>query len=161
MLNVQLDVSKAIDWLEALPQSVHDALLESMDALRLLLEDKVVNDKLSGQVLNAKTGALQRSIVSGLNDDDTAVYGWVGSSGDVSYAAIQEFGGKTAAHDIMPDKAKALAFLVGGKKIFAKIVHHPGSVIPERSYLRSALADMEDEIVAEATEAVRTGLEQK
>jgi hypothetical protein len=57
-------------------------------------------------------------------------------------------GGHTAAHDIVPTKAEALAFMMGGQQVFAKIVHHPGSRIPERSFMRSGLFDMADEIVA-------------
>ena len=66
----------------------------------------------------------------------------------MKYAAIQEFGGRTAAHDIVPDKARALAFVVAGRRVFARIVHHPGSTLPARSYLRSSLADMAGEIAA-------------
>ena len=36
---------------------------------------------------------------------------------------------------------------------FARKVEHPGSLIPERSYLRSALEDMKDEILASLTDA--------
>ncbi len=72
----------------------------------------------------------------------------VGSYGDVKYAAIQEYGGKTGAHEILPVKGKVLAFLVGGAMRFARRVEHPGSVIPERSYLRSSLDEMSAEIVA-------------
>jgi hypothetical protein len=36
---------------------------------------------------------------------------------------------------------------VGGKQVFAKIVHHPGSVMPERSFMRSSLAEMRPEII--------------
>jgi hypothetical protein len=41
-----------------------------------------------------------------------------------------------------------LAFIAGDGLHFARRVEHPGSLIPERSYLRSALADMTDEILA-------------
>ena len=81
----------------------------------------------------------------------------VGSFGDVKYAAIQEYGGRTAAHEIVPDKAQALAFLVGGVLRFARRVQHPGSTIPPHAYLQSSLEESSDEIVAElasvATEA--------
>ena len=56
----------------------------------------------------------------------------------------------------MPSKAQALAFVAGGALRFARKVEHPGSMIPERSYLRSSLDEMSGEIVAaladEATE---------
>ncbi|MGO8834008.1 MAG: hypothetical protein ACLQE9_14500 [Roseiarcus sp.] len=111
------------------------------------LADKVKDDKLSGQVLNALSGDLRASIVSEASVDGDDVVGSVGSTGDVKYAAIQEYGGKTAAHEILPSKAEALAFIVGGALRFARRVEHPGSVIPERSYLRSSLEEMTDEIV--------------
>ncbi len=111
------------------------------------LADKVKDDKLSGQVLNALSGDLRASIVSEASVDGDDVVGSVSSAGDVKYAAIQEYGGKTAAHEILPSKAEALAFIVGGALRFARRVEHPGSVIPERSYLRSSLEEMTDEIV--------------
>jgi hypothetical protein len=38
--------------------------------------------------------------------------------------------------------------------VFAKHVHHPGSRIPARSYLRASLAEMADEIDAGMKSAV-------
>ena len=46
-----------------------------------------------------------------------------------------------------------LAFVAGDGQHFARRVEHPGSLIPERSYLRSALADMNDEIVTALADA--------
>ena len=43
---------------------------------------------------------------------------------------------------------KVRAFVAGNGQHFARRVEHPGSVIPERSYLRSSLEDMKDEILA-------------
>jgi phage gpG-like protein len=158
MLSFSLDASAARDRLDAMPRQIHDALLQKIDALRQDLYDCVVDQKLSGEVLHAKSGALRASIFSDVLDQGDTIRAVVGSAGDVKYAAIQEFGGKTAAHDILPDKAKALAFVGEGKQVFAKIVHHPGSTIPQRSYLRSALADMRDAIVDALTQAAVDGL---
>jgi HK97 gp10 family phage protein len=41
------------------------------------------------------------------------------------YAGYVEFG--TAPHEIRPKTAKALRFTVGGKVVFARVVHHPGT----------------------------------
>ena len=71
----------------------------------------------------------------------------------MKYAAIQEYGGKTSAHEILPVKGDVLAFVVGGGQHFARRVEHPGSLIPERSYLRSSLDDMKDEILAALADA--------
>jgi hypothetical protein len=49
------------------------------------------------------------------------------------------------------DKAKALAFAIGGKQVFAARVNLPAVTVPERSYLRSSLAE---EIVEGLSDAV-------
>jgi phage gpG-like protein len=157
VLSVTVRADKIIAQLDGMPSKVHDALLRKVTALDLMLEAKV-RQKLSGQVLNVKTGALRRSIFGTVDDRGTAVYGHVASSGDVKYAAIHEFGGTTPPHDIIATKAQALAFMVGAKLVFAKVVHHPGSKMPERSFMRSSLADMRAPIIAGLTEAVREGV---
>ena len=49
--------------------------------------------------------------------------------------------------------------MAGGALRFARRVEHPGSIIPERSYLGSALEEMRDEIVAGAGDAAAEALE--
>ncbi|MGH6848443.1 MAG: hypothetical protein ACREC0_13705 [Methylocella sp.] len=139
-------------------QAVQDSLLGQADALRGALEARI-QQKLSGEVLQTRSGALAASIISSIenNGSDTSVS--ISSTG-VPYAAIQEFGGKTAAHDIVAVKAKALAFSMGGQQIFAKSVHHPGSTIPARSYLGSSLAEMSDEIESDFKQAILEALGQ-
>jgi phage gpG-like protein len=135
--------------LDSLPANVIAAIAAKSAALAEALADKVKNEKLSGAVLKPVTGALRDSIVAEVDVIDKSVFAAVSSAGDIKYAAIHEFGGKTPAHEIIPVKAKALAFMIGGTTVFAKRVMHPGSNIPERSYLRSSLAEMKDEIIAE------------
>lgn len=132
---------------EAMPAKVHAALVRKTQSLSVALARHIQEQKLSGQVLKVRTGNLRRSIAFLTTDEGDRITGKAYSSGDVKYAAIHEFGGKTAAHDIVPKKAQFLAFMVGGKQVFAKIVHHPGSVMPERSFMRSSLAEMRPEII--------------
>ena len=152
-----LDLAGA-DVLEArlgvLPGQLIALLSAKAALLASALADKVRNEKLSGGVLNAQSGALRASIVSTVTVGPDAVNVSVGSAGDIKYAAIQEYGGKTAAHEILPDKASVLAFAAGGVLRFARRVEHPGSVIPERSYLRSSLDEMAPEILASLAEAI-------
>jgi len=140
--------------LETLPAAVQAAVRAKAADLAERLRAHVVDDKLSGQVLRSKTGALAASIGAEVTVDGDAVVARVFSSGDLKYARIQEYGGQTPAHDIIPNKAKVLAFITGGETVFARIVHHPGSTIPERSYLRSSLADMAGVIAGELKAAV-------
>ena len=139
-------------------QAVQDALLGQADALRGALQDRI-QQKLSGEVLATRSGALAASIISSIENDGSGTSVSISSTG-VPYAAIQEFGGKTAAHDIVAVKAKALAFSMGGEQIFAKSVHHPGSTIPARSYLGSSLSEMSDEIESGFKQAILEALDQ-
>ena len=112
-----------------------------------------VQQKLSGDVLNQKSGALARSIVTTIDESSTNISVTVASNGDVKYAAIHEFGGVIPPHEIVPDKARALVFVVSGKQAFAARVNLPAIAMPERSYLRSSLAEMADEIREEFAQA--------
>ncbi|MDR3407073.1 MAG: hypothetical protein P4L68_01080 [Methylovirgula sp.] len=132
------------------------ALADKADALRQELEDKV-RANLSGVILKSRSGALLDSISSDIEDDGSGVTATI-TSADVPYAGILEYGGKTAAHDIVPSKAKALAFIAGGAERFAKIVHHPGSTIRAFAYMGSALDDLRDEITSGLKAAVLEAL---
>jgi HK97 gp10 family phage protein len=144
--------------LTAMPSKVHDALRRKVTELALLLEAKVKSDKLSGQVLNVQTGALRRSIFETVEDSPTQVVGKVASSGDVKYAAIHEFGGKIDIPEIVPVKAKALHFMGAGGDVFAKRTRAHTVDMPERSFMRSSLADMQAQITQGLRDAVRQGL---
>jgi phage gpG-like protein len=138
---------------DAYPAALQAALGAKATELASALADLVKNDKLSGSVLNTRSGALRDSIAASVTDEADGFHASVGSEGDVKYAAIQEYGGKTSAHEILPAKGDVLAFITGDGQHFARRVEHPGSSIPERSYLRSALADMSDEIVSALADA--------
>ena len=154
MFALQLDgLEEASARLAAYPAALTAALSAKATELADALADMVKNDKLSGGVLNALSGALRNSIAASVSADPDGVVASVASEGDVKYAAIQEYGGKTSAHEILPVKGQALAFVIGGAQLFARRVEHPGSLIPERSYLRSSLEDMKAEILAALAEA--------
>jgi len=149
MLGLSLSADDALDArLGDFAGALSDALAVKAEGLALALAEAVKVDKLSGQMLAARSGALRDSIAAEVAADGDAVVATVGSLGDLKYAAIEEYGGKTGAHEILPDKAKALAFVAGGAMRFAARVEHPGSTIPARSYLRATLDEQSDAIVA-------------
>src|SRR6201985_3599421 len=155
MFALELDgLDETSGRLDGYPAALRAALSAKATELAAAVTDLVKNDKLSGGVLNARTGALGASIAASVTADGDSVLASVGSEGDVKYAAIQEYGGKTSADEILPVKAGVLALVAGNTQHFARKVEHPGSVIPERSYLRSALGDMKDEILAALADAV-------
>ncbi len=163
MFNITLvGHSEVVARFNSMTGRVRQEIVKKTYTLALLLEQKV-KLKLSGQVLNVRTGRLRRSIHYKVEQTSVAVTGRVVSSSDVKYAAIHEFGGKTPAHVILPKKGKALAFLggygmYGATQVFAKVVHHPGSQIPARPYMRPSLAEMRPEIEAGYRAAVLKGL---
>ncbi|MDE2102206.1 MAG: hypothetical protein KGL39_33480 [Patescibacteria group bacterium] len=105
-----------------------------------------IQRKLSGEVLNVQSSTLRRSIgATRAIVKGASILSAVGSGArfghkSVAYAAILEFGGTTRPHVIRPRNKKVLAFPCrGGGTVFAHSVNHPGSKIPERSYIRSTL----------------------
>lgn len=155
MASVSIElVDRATVRLNAIPEDVRQRLRAAIvrDGQELLSR---VRGKLSGGVLNARSGKLLNSIKGEMHENGTAIYGRTYSSG-VPYAAIHEYGGQTKPHDIYPRTAQALHFFgAGGSEVFARVVHHPGSKIPARSYLRSSLAEMREQMIHDFTEAAK------
>ena len=144
--------------LDGLPAATIAAIHAKSGALadRLLAR---VQQKLGGEAPRTRTGELAASVsVDGPALTDDAITSLTATA---RYAAIQEYGGVTSPHDILPQRAKALAFLAGGQQVFARHVHHPGSHIPERSYLRSSLAELAPVIAAEMKAAVLAAMQQQ
>src|SRR3984885_5410429 len=104
---------------DAYPAALQAALGAKATELAATLADLVKN-KLSGAVLNTSSGALKDSIVASVTADADGVLASVGSEGDVKYAAIQEYGGKTSAHEILPVKGDVLAFVASDGQHFAR-----------------------------------------
>ena len=162
MIEISVSGDKVVAQLRGVGQQAQDRLLKAMQRLMIDLQRKVKEEKLSGQVLQNRTGTLRRSINQTVTADGSSITGQVGTN--VVYAAIHEFGGKTAPHLIEAKNAAALAFIApwgpgkgpGGLSFF-KSVHHPGSQMPERSFLRSALQDMQGQIEETLAKAVIDG----
>lgn len=158
MITVQADETKAALFFSAMGKSIRANIARTVQAQTLLLEGHIKADKLSGQVLNRVTGNLRASIHSEFQDTGDQIIGRVYSDGTVKYGAIHEYGGIINIPDIYPVKAQALHFFAGGKEIFAKHVKAHQVNMPERSFMRSALADQRDAIIAALRAAIVSGL---
>lgn len=160
MINIELQgQEQLLARFESMPGRLRDALLRKMHVVTQDIRNYIVTQKLSGQVVNKRTGNLQRSITPDVSSSGSSVTGKVFSSGDVKYAGILEYGGQTAPHEIVATKAQALAFMMGGKQVFFKRVNHPGSKIEARRFMRDSLKEetpyIRDQIQAAANEAVK------
>lgn len=138
------------------PDQLTDAVRAKVETLQVELLGKV-EANLSGGVLEERSGALKRSIVASIEARGDVLDAGVESIG-IPYAAIQEYGGRTAPHEIVPVKAQALAFVGSGGIGFAKRVAHPGSILPARHYMAGALESLGPEIAGGLKQAVRDAL---
>ena len=139
------------------PDAVHAALAARVAALETMLR-AAVDDNLDGRILTRRSGALAASVSAAIEDDGDMLTATVASDG-VPYAAIQEYGGHTAAHEIAAVKGRVLAFVAGGVVRFAARVQHPGSAIPARAPFGQALDACADDIRSGLKDAVLAALQ--
>jgi phage gpG-like protein len=153
MLDVEIDDRVIMARLSVMPDKMRTRILKTTYTLAEKLKSKV-QQNLTNRLLNIRTGKLVRSIFEQVTNSLNEVSGRVYSSG-LPYAAIQEFGGQTKAHIIEAVNGKALAFKMGGKEVFFKRVHHPGSHIKGAHYMGEAFKEMTPEIQSSYSQAVK------
>lgn len=156
---------EAIVRLKAMGPAIQDRVDKALLALGYDLREHIVKDKLSGQVLKRRSGRLSGNIdVSPITVQGTKHTVKVGTN--VEYAAIHEYGGTIHHPGGTPYfiiRSTGLARFVRKDNPYAwRLAATRAHLItmPERSFLRSALADMTPEIrerialaVAEAVKA--------
>lgn len=130
---------------------------QSIGRLTLKLLTRVKVDKLSGQVLNVRSGRLRRSITHKVVTTPDAVSGLVGTN--VEYARAHELG---FSGQVTVKAHLRQIKMAWGKSITPRTVEvsaHSRQVnLPEKSFLRSALADMKPEIMQTLQQSVRQGI---
>jgi phage gpG-like protein len=150
MISIQLQgEQQLITRLTALPEQLRISLGRVMTRLAIEVE-RNIKLKLSGSVLNVRTGVLRASIRHQVLMTATSVTATIGTN--VNYARFHEFG-VPHSWEIKPKSARVLAFEIGGQSVFATRVIHPP--LPERSFERSTLAEMAPYIRAEIDAAIK------
>lgn len=127
---------------------LEQALVAKLDYLNAMLQSKIVGEKLQGQVLNAITGKLARSVemIPAAAEAGTITGSVQAGGGAAFYGRMQEMGTQ-GPYEIRPVKARVLAFMLGGKMVFAKKVVHPG--LQPRSFVGSTFDEMRGEFIAQ------------
>lgn len=138
---------------------VKGALRQSITKLSIKLQ-RLVKQKLSDNVLRVRTGRLRRSITCKVDEQTWQIIGTVGTN--VEYAARHEFG--------FHGTENVRAHLRMMKQAFGRPVKNPRKIMvqqhsrtvntPARSFLRSSLADMQDEIVADMQSAITAAVKE-
>ena len=144
MISATINLGGVNASLDGLPPQVIEAVAKKVRALTVNLQRHIVADKLQGQVLRHRSGALGRSITTEVSTSGATTTGEVFSAGDVKYAAIHEFG----FHGV-----ESCLSVLG--KPFTRQVD-----LPERSFMRSSLEDHAERIVAGIREAALAGAKQ-
>lgn len=154
--------AKVVAYLQSIPQKVQAELLRAITALTYELQSYIQTTKLSGGLLNVRSGALRSSIFTEVTQGSNYIQGRVMvPKGQVPYAGIQEYGGTIAHPGGTPYR------VIDGRAVFVPLSAAAASlprtaahsiVIPERSYMRSSLAERRPEIVATIRDAVKLGL---
>jgi phage gpG-like protein len=145
-----------IAHLKEVPPRVLGLVRQAVEAEAINLVRDIKESKLTGQVLKTRTGTLRRSINYALSLADQGLTATVGTN--LVYAGIHEYGGTIRAHVIQARNKKALAFQMGGQMIIRRQVNHPGSKMPEHSFLRASLRENEARIKANIEAAVAQGV---
>ena len=148
--------TKVLAYLSGMTARMHAALLRATARLGFELREIVVDKNLAGAVLKRQTGKLAGAQNLRVTDRGSVITAAVGfNKNTVPYGAFHEFG---VPHSwlIEAKRAKALRFKVGGKVIFRKRVIHPP--LPERSFLRSALAELSPRVLPTLEAAVKEAI---
>ncbi len=161
MIDFQVTGDKElIGKLQHLPADMRASLLRKINELSIRLEAHIKADKLSGNPLHVRSGDLRDSITHEVTQSGSSIEGKVFSSGNIPYAAIHEYGG------IIHHPGGTPYFIEGltGMAVFVSIaaalnrnlpVTRAHDIpIPERSYMRTGLADMKTAIIDGMSEAV-------
>jgi phage gpG-like protein len=138
-----------------MPEAIRAALAEKFATLAQKLEDKIKDEKLDGQVLFARSGKLRDSIAVNLEANGASLV-----AAGVKYAAAQEYGfsgeENVAAHSRTIKQAFGRA--ITPKTIVVEAFSREMR-LPQRSFMRSSLDEMRDEIAQALREAVEEGLQ--
>lgn len=152
-----LGAGPALERLRALPDLANTGITRAIVKLGIELQDHVQQDKLSGQVLAVRSGALKSSINAVTAQSAATITTTVYS--DLDYAAAQEYGFSGTVNVRASLRQIKQAF---GRSIAAKTItvspHSRRMNLPERSFLRSALDDMAPDIGASVDDALREAI---
>jgi phage gpG-like protein len=146
-----------LDRLRALPDAANAGLARAIAKLGIALQSNVQQDKLSGEVLKVRSGALKSSISVEIDNNASEVTATVFT--DLDYAAAQEYGFSGIVDVRASLRLIKQAF---GRPIATKTITVPAynrqTDLPARSFLQSALDEMAPNISADIENALREAI---
>lgn len=164
---VSVRAENLVAKLLGLEQQIRQSLLIAVKRLAIGVQQDVKSMKLSGQVLNVRTGTLRRSINQEVTEKPDGIFAIVGTN--VEYAAIHEYGfsGNVNVKAHVRHLRKRGHTTASGKFVKGKLTGETAMVsahtrhmeMPERSFLRSTLREWEprikDDLRAAVTQVIK------
>lgn len=134
--------AEVVAKLNSIPPRIREELRVGIGRLALKLARKVQREKLSGKVLKVRSGRLRRSINDVVVDEGEKVSGIV--STPVKYAPPHEYGfnGTVTVKAHLRTIKQAFGRAITARQV-AVSEHKAKMNLPERSFLRTALAEMQ------------------
>jgi hypothetical protein len=142
---------QSLERLRALPETIGSALVRKFTQLGIDLQRNIQQEKLSGQVLNSRSGALRSSIDFRIERSAGGVSASVFT--DLRYGAAQEYGfaGTVGVRAGLRRIREAFGRPIAEKLVSVRAYDRRMN-LPERSFLRSALDGMTP-VIHESVEA--------
>ena|SRR5579859_3216999 len=157
MLEIQIKADDIAAAMENKAELIFSAVRGEMPAAVGNLLAYIQDSKLSGQVLNQRSGNLKRSGFTEVASGDASVTGYVGFGRTVPYAAIHNYGGSINIPEV---DGKLMVFQRNGLTVFTTKHRAFTVTMPERNFLESSATEREPviregfrEAVAEAVNA--------
>lgn len=142
---------EVVKRLSAMSNEAQSKVRAAIGRMTLRLQRKVMQEKLSGQVLSVRTGNLRRSIDGRVVNDGGATTGIVDTN--LKYAAAREYGFQGTV-TVREHLRRAKSGMVPVRS------HSRRMNLPERSFLRSALRELQPDIVAAISAATGEAIKQ-
>jgi phage gpG-like protein len=140
-----------LEWLRGAPDAVASGIAQAIAQLGIDLQRHIQEDELSGQMLAVRSGSLKSSIDLQIDQDSEGISVTVYS--DSEYAAAHEYG-FTGTVDVKASLRRITEAF--GRPISEKTInvrtYRRRMELPERSFMRAALEDM-DPAIRDAVEA--------
>jgi hypothetical protein len=151
---------RLVETLRTKGPAIVRAIVSKLNELMISLQSYIVSSKLSGQALQRRTGTLAGSVryIPAVLEGTTITGAVEGAGGPAWYGSLYEdtdaggTGGVPHSWLITASKARALSFLVDGKRVFARSVMHPPLVA--RPFMTPALDENAADIEAQLRAAV-------
>ena len=134
--------AQTIERIKGMGSAVRLELKRTIEQLSIKLQIAVKKENLTGQVLNVQTGRLRRSVTYKIEQTTNGTFGYVGTN--VEYGKLWEYGFSQKIGAGTRGGPRNLT----GQALNTYMSKHPPGIKKHkaRSFLRAALADMQNEI---------------